>query len=166
MSNARKVHFPEEEGLLGVWGRDDPYQRSWLYYFDLADGDHLELPNPDDLAMGALCEEEFYLSQRAIVESNRDRFVEVPMLSHQEHHEIFADFVSTLPEEVQTLHRPSIHRPDIGPGGHVFSIGGFLREAEELSGDGVNVRELWREYRRDGLGRRASEWYGSHGFEL
>ena len=162
MTELRRVTFPDG-GFLEVWGRDDPYDKTWLYFLDRATGEHECLPNPDDLFGSDLVDD--FKEQRAMIESDAKRFVEVPMLSHQEHHEIFADFVSTLPEAIQALNRPSIHRPDIGPGGHVWSIGGFLREAEDLPGD-VDVRGLWHEYRRDGLARRAREWYGSHGFEL
>ena len=98
MSRARKVRFPDE-GLLDIWGRDDPYnKRGWLYFLDRATGEHQCLPDPDDVYSSDFVDD--FKEQRAMIESDAKRFVEVPMLSHQDHHEIFADFVSTLPEEV------------------------------------------------------------------
>ena len=91
--------------------------------------------------------------------------MEIPILSHSDHHEEFAEFVRTLPAEVQALNRPSNRLAGVGPGGRVYSIGGFLREAEERFPE-WDVRDDWQHYKRVALRERASAWYQGHGFTL
>ncbi len=159
----RRVQFPDG-GLLEVWNRDDPYQNTWLYYLDRTDGEHRVLPNPNDVEVGAaICQD--WRSERAVIESSPNRFVEVPMLSHQDHHEIFAAFMKTLPDEVRGLNRPSHRLSGVGPEGRAYSIGGFLEEAEAGFPD-LNVRDRWHQCRDAALAERARAWYESHGFDF
>ena len=147
-----------------MWNRDDPYQNTWLYYLDRTDGEHRVLPNPNDVEVGAaICQD--WRSERAVIESSPNRFVEVPMLSHQDHHEIFAAFMKTLPDEVRGLNRPSHRLSGVGPEGRAYSIGGFLEEAEAGFPD-LNVRDRWHQCRDAALAERARAWYESHGFDF
>ena len=157
----KKLRLPDG-GWEEVWERDDPYNNDWLYFLDLETGRHICVPNPE----GRMGDEDYgmhFSSERSEIESSVERYIEVPIVGHTDHHIIFAEFVRSLTEEVQVLNRPSIKMPDVGPGRRVYSIGGFLNEVEEQFPE-LDTRDEWHTYRRRALEEIARKWYSSRGF--
>ena len=86
------------------------------------------------------------------VEADSDRYLEIPVLSHGEHHKIFRSYFATLPEKVQQLCNPA-------------SIGGFKEDVHEQfdceEADGYWVGYL--EFSEAARLKRAHEWLNAQG---
>ena len=131
-----------------VWERDyeyHPYGRAW---FDRETGDFVWQSGEDfrDLPEGEPPEE---------VRQNPDRYEEIPLLTHGDHHEIFQAFLATMPDKVRDLCNNA-------------SIGGFLKDLEFHfpEEEGWHYKHYWDGYRDDELRKRAERWLTERGFNV
>ncbi|MFP4647432.1 MAG: UPF0158 family protein [Candidatus Acetothermia bacterium] len=136
--------------VSGVWKRDDPFR----YYGDDAylDREKQEvLFVPDE---NRVLSDEERKKLEELVEDNPERFIEMPVPTHGEHHDIFSDFLKTIPKEIRSNCNP-------------VSIGGFKEDLMNLFPEkSKDIWHQWLRYHDKALQERAEDWFEEHGYKV
>ncbi len=137
-------------GEQQVWQRDNPYTT--------VDGNRAFLDRQTGELLWMFAPEVTGADETAADVLSRPDSVEIPPLTHSEHHEIFARFIATLPADAREACNTA-------------SIGGFRETSVAfLTGRGEDdpwrLWHEWQAFHDDELQALASAWYREHGFAV
>lgn len=135
-----------------VWERDDPYHCREEVHLDRKTGELLFTKRSTE---PSYMEEEFLEQCQSKIDSDPARYEYIPPISHAEHHEIFSDWLTTIPEEIKVLC-------------NIASIGHFFETCEYHFGRyrAMELRENWHMFHEQSLKERAVEWARAKGLAL
>ena len=80
-----------------AWERDHPYRNDYDVYFNRDTCSLLFVDTEDSASFDDVRDRQVL----AEVLANPHRYEKIPVLTHAEHHRIFADWIATLPQKVQ-----------------------------------------------------------------
>lgn len=147
--NLKEIDLDWHGNAEFAWQRDDPFHNDNDAYFDKKKHEILFIPHKD----GVISENEKNELEE-LVENNPDRFLEIPPLTHGEHHDIFASFLSTVSNEITSSCNPE-------------SIGGFKDDLKFQHPEKFeDVWYGWLDYHKDKLKERAEKWFEEKGYKV
>lgn len=130
-----------------VWERDVPYRDADdAAYFNTETGESLYLRHDaTENETSQVCSQ---------LDKDPDNWIEVPILTHREHYEIFHAFLRTLSP------------PNHGSLQHGLNWG-FLKDARYyFDEEGDRIREDWHRFHERALRRRSARWFASIGWKV
>ena len=132
-----------------VWKRDNPYIHDYDAVLDRKTGGVAWMSREE----GILLSREETAEASALISSDPGRYELIPPLDHGSHHEIFADWLNTIPSHIRDLCNTA-------------SIGGFRQTLEkDFPQDARELWEDWQEFHDRELKRHAESWLRERGID-
>jgi len=137
-----------------AWSRDEPYHNREYCYFDIETKKIVFISKPK---LERNEDEAVKLYKK--VSNNPKRYIEIPTLKHEKHHEIFDKYKSNLPVE-QELEDKILNCCN------PLSIGGFKKDLKENFSLEIykKVWYGWQNFKNKELSKIAKKWFKEQGY--